>query len=360
MIQRILLLLILFSSCTSTDNSNSTTTVEPTYYSVEDFSTVDKYDIHVHINTEETSFIEQAQEDNFRFLDIIDDRPFGLPMKDQERIAILHLSNFPEQMDVATTFSVNDWNKESFVDETIVKLKASLENGAKAVKIWKNIGLDLKDENGEFVMVDHPKLEPIFNFLIENNIPVIGHNGEPKDCWLPLEEMTFSQSYYSSHPEYHMYLHPEYPSYEDQIIARDNMLEKFPNLRFTGAHLGSIEWDLGELAKRLEKFPNMWVDLSRMNYIQLHTLNDWQKTHDFFVKYQDRLIYATDRGVNGTDNPEQLKNRTHESWLRDWTFYVTDNVITLRDHGDLKGLKLPKEVIDKIYFKNVQNWLNGL
>ncbi len=360
MIQRILLLLILFSSCNSTEKSNSTeTTVEPTYYTIDDFSTLDKYDIHVHINTEESFFIEQAQEDNFRFLDIVDDRPFGLPMNDQERIAILHLNGFPKQMDVATTFSVSNWNNESFIEETLTKLKKSFENGAKAVKIWKNIGMDLRDENGKFVMVDNPKLEPIFNFLVENGIPVIGHNGEPKDCWLPLEEMTFSKSYYGSHPEYHMYLHPEYPSYEDQINARDNMLAKYPNLRFTGAHLGSLEWDLDELSKRLDRFPNMWVDLSRMNFIQLHTFNDWQKTHDFFIKYQDRFVYATDRAVNEASDPAELKERTHESWLRDWIFYATDNDISLRGHGELKGLKLPREVIDKIYYKNAQKWLNG-
>lgn len=361
MIQRILLLLILFSSCNSAEKSDSTaTTAEPTYYTIDDFSTVDKYDIHVHINTEESFFIEQAQEDNFRFLDIVDDRPFGLPMNDQERIAILHLNEFPKQMDVATTFSVDHWNSENFIEETLAKLKVSFENGAKAVKIWKNIGMDLRDENGKFVMVDHPKLEPIFNFLVENNIPVIGHNGEPYDCWLPLEEMTFSKSYYGSHPEYHMYLHPEYPSYNDQINARDNMLAKYPSLRFTGAHLGSIEWDLDELSKRLDRFPNMWVDLSRMPYLQLHTLNDWQKTHDFFVKYQDRLVYATDRQVNATTDPIDLKKKTHEAWLKDWVFYTTDNDISLKGHGELKGLKLPREVIDKIYYKNAQNWLNSL
>lgn len=361
MIRRILLLLIVFSSCNSAEKPESASTnTEPSYYTIDDFSTVDKYDIHVHINTEEAFFIEQAQEDNFRFLDIVDDRPFGLPMNDQERIAILHLKTFPKQIDVATTFSVDHWNNEDFLEETLAKLKTSFENGAKAVKIWKNIGMDLRDENGKFVMLDHPKLEPIFDFLIENNIPLIGHNGEPYDCWLPLEEMTFSKSYYGSHPEYHMYLHPEYPSYDDQINARDNMLAKYPNLRFTGAHLGSIEWDLDELAKRLDRFPNMWVDLSRMNYIQLHTLNDWQKTHDFFMKYQDRLIYATDRQVNATTDIAELKKRTHESWLKDWIFYATDSSINLKGHGELKGLKLPREVIDKIYYTNAQNWLNGL
>ena len=252
------------------------------YYSLEDFKRVKKFDFHIHINTDETAFINQAQDDNFRFLDIVDDRPFGLPMDEQQKFAILHLNNYPDRMVFATTFSVKNWKSKNWVDSTISELENSILKGAKAVKIWKNIGMDLKDENGKFVMVNNPRLDPVIDYLAKKNIPIIGHNGEPRDCWLPLEEMTFSQGYYSSHPEYHMYLHPEYPSYEDQIDARDNMLEKHPDLRFVGAHLASLEWSLDELAKRLDKFPNMSVDLSRMSNLKLHTLNNRKKIRDFF------------------------------------------------------------------------------
>lgn len=218
--------------------------------------------------------------------------------------------------------------------------------------------MNLLDENGIFMIVDHPRLKPIFNFLVENGTAVIGHNGEPKDCWLFLEEMIFSKSYYSSHFEYHMYLHPEYPSYEDKIHTRDNMLAKYLNLRFTSAHLGSLKWDLADLSKRLDRFPNMSIDLSRMIFLQLHILNDWQKIHDFFVKNHDRLVYATDRVVNETSDLSELKKRTLESWLGDRSFYTNDSDIRLRGYGELKGLKLPREVIDKIYYQNVQNWPN--
>lgn len=324
------------------------------YYSIEDFKIVKKFDTHVHINSRETHFIQQAQEDNFQFLNIVVDRPFGLSMNEQREIAVYHLKKIPEQMIFATTFSVDGWDQKNWVENTIKGLKKSLSKGARAVKIWKNVGMDLRNENGEFIMVDHPRLDTIINFLTENNIPIIGHNGEPRDCWLPLDEMTFSQGYYASHPEYHMFLHPEYPSYEDQINARDNMLKKHPELKFIGAHLGSLEWNLEELAKRLDKYPNMNVDLSRMSNLKLHTLNDRQKTRDFFIRYQDRLLYATDTSIDASMDPAELQKRIHTGWKNDWRFYTTDEKITLRDFGELRGLKLPREVIDKIY------WINAL
>jgi predicted TIM-barrel fold metal-dependent hydrolase len=322
------------------------------FYSLEDFKLVKKFDFHIHINTDETVFINQAEDDNFRFLDIVDDRPFGLPMDEQQIFAIFHLNNFPDRMAFATTFSVKDWNNKGWIESTIADLKNSFSNGAIAVKIWKNIGMDLRDENGKFVMVNDSRLDPVIDYLAKNNIPMIGHNGEPRDCWLSLEEMTFSQGYYGSHPEYHMYLHPEYPSYEDQINARDNMLEKHPDLKFVGAHLGSLEWSLDELAKRLDKFPNMRVDLTRMSNLKLHALKDWQKTRDFFIKYQDRLIYGTDSGINASTNPTEMKKSVHDRWVGDWKFYVSDEKINLRGFGELKGLKLPREVVDKIYLTN--------
>ena len=221
--------------------------------------------------------------------------------------------------------------------------------------------MDLKDKEGKFVMIDHPKFDPILEYLERNNITLIGHLGEPKDCWKPLDSMTFHQSYYRSHPEYHMYLHPEYPSYEDQIAAKDNMLAKHPDLKFIGAHLGSLEWSLDELADRLDRFPNMAVDLARVSNLNYHAMIDWQKTHDFFIKYQDRLLYATDVQVGESKDPAQMKKSAHESRFRYWKFFTTDEPFEVPGKdGTCKGLKLPAEVIDKIYLKNAKKWLPGV
>ncbi|MCQ6959322.1 hypothetical protein [Mucilaginibacter aquariorum] len=87
---------------------------EAVYYTAEDFSSVKKFDVHIHINTNETTFINQAQKDNFKFLDIVDDRPFGLTMAKQQKIGISDLGKFPDQMAFATTFSVKDWNSSDW------------------------------------------------------------------------------------------------------------------------------------------------------------------------------------------------------------------------------------------------------
>jgi predicted TIM-barrel fold metal-dependent hydrolase len=218
-----------------------------------------------------------------------------------------------------------------------------------------------KDKNGQFIMIDDPKFDTIFNYMEENGIPVCGHLGEPRNCWLPVDSMTVinDQLYFGKHPEYHMYQHPEFPSYEEQVAARDRMLEKHPNMKFMGAHLGSMEWSTEFMAEHFDRFPNMTVDLAeRISHIQALTQVDWQKVHDFFIKYQDRIIYGTDRGdyVGSEQDPEKLKEKARVEWTSDWKFLTTDEPMTSQHVNDeFKGLKLPREVIDKIYYKNAEN-----
>lgn len=362
-----LLLLLIISVFVASQCSNKNTgeqdapLQEEKTYTVDDFASVKKFDSHIHLNTEQTAFIEQAAKDNLRFLVIVDDRPFGITMEDQQKIVRKQLKAFPDRIAYATTFSVKNFNSDDWQKQTIKYLDDSFSQGAIAVKVWKNIGMDLKDKKGNFVMIDDSKFDPILNYLTSKNITLIGHLGEPRECWLPLEQMVFHKGYYSAHPEYHMYLHPEYPSYEDEINARDHMLEKHPGLKFIGAHLGSLEWSLDELAKRLDKYPNMAVDLARMSDLNYHAMKDWQKTRDFFIKYQDRLLYATDVQVRESDNVDEMNKRTHDTRIKDWKFFTTDESFELPAvNGTYKGLKLPGEVVDKIYRVNAEKWLPGI
>ena len=77
--------------------------------------------------------------------------------------------------------------------------------------------MSLKDKNGKLVMIDDARFDPIIDFIVKNNIPLVGHLGEPKNYWLPLDKMTTKgdRSYFKENPKYHMYLHPEFPSNED-------------------------------------------------------------------------------------------------------------------------------------------------
>jgi predicted TIM-barrel fold metal-dependent hydrolase len=217
-----------------------------------------------------------------------------------------------------------------------------------------------KDSAGQFIMVDDPKFDPVINYIIKENKTIMAHIGEPKNCWLPLEKMTVNndRNYFKNHPEYHMYLHPEYPSYEEIISARDRFVEKHPDMRFVGAHLGSLEWDVDELAKRLDRFPNMAVDMAaRVPHLQFQSMGNRDKVRNFLIKYKDRIIYATDEGISKDSDAAQERKSLHDHWMRDWKYFATDEMLTVPEvNGEFQGLQLPKDVIDKIYHDNAIRW----
>lgn len=333
---------------------------EMRFYSLHDFLKVPKIDVHVHINTNDNALVEQAEKDNFILLTINVEVPDYPSLDQQLNYASNQKEDSPQRLYFLSTFETETIEDPEWQDKVIASIKSARDQGSIGIKVWKNIGMVIRDQNGDFIKIDDARFDPIFRYLEDNGIPVCGHIGEPKNCWLPLEEMTVNndRNYYQRHPEYHMYQHPEYPAYEELIAARDRVLDKFPELRFIGTHLGSMEWSVDEIAKRLEKYPNMAVDLTaRIPHLQYQSLKDWDRVYDFFIKYQDRIMYGTDLHITEDSDPEQVKKNAHQTWLADWQYFVTaDSMQTERVNGKFKGLRLPKHVVDKIFYENAGNW----
>ncbi len=325
-------------------------------YNYDDFSRIPKIDAHLHYNVDNTALIEQARSDNFKLLAINTDYADFPPIEKQLSIASTLLHSNSDVFAFASTFHMSGWDNPGWVESTIKHLDSTFDRGAIAVKFWKNIGMEFRDSSGKLIMIDDPKLDPVFTHLKNLHITVIGHQGEPRECWLPFDKMVIKdlKEYYTQHPQFHMFLHPDMPGYEDQMKARDNMLEKNKDMRFQAAHLASLEWSVDELAKFFDKFPNATADIAaRMNQLQYQTKVNRQKVIDFFNKYQDRILYGTDITFDSTGNYEEVKKEVHNVWLNDWKFLATDSVMTVRDfEGKFQCLMLPKTIIDKIYHLN--------
>ena len=254
------------------------------YYKMDDFDKVEKIDAHVHLNAENDAWINLAKKDNFKLLSINVDYADFNPIEEQYKFAVEHLKKDPNTFAFASTFHMKGWDDSDWVQRVISHLDSTFAEGAVAVKVWKNIGMEFRDKDSNLVMIDNPRFDPIFKHIKESGIVLIGHLGEPKDFWLPVDKMINNdmKEYVKHHPQYHMYLHPEMPSYEKQMEARDAMLDRNPGIPFMGAHLASLEWSLDELGKFFDKYPNAVVDLgARMGYMQYHSAMNREKTRDF-------------------------------------------------------------------------------
>lgn len=335
-----------------------------TYYTVADFEKAPKTDVHFHYNTLDVRYLKYAGSLNFRLISPNVDTE--MPIDEQLKITTTIRHQYPEKFAFFGTFSVDSFGKTGFAESTIARIDECMKAGACGIKIWKNIGMVLKDPSGHNVMVDDPGFEPVFAYLETKNIPLLAHLGEPKNCWLPEKEMTVDNDrrYYKNHPQYHMYLHPEEPSYDDQINARDHLLKNHPKLNFTGAHLASLEWNVEELARRFDQFPNMKADLAaRMGHLQYQSLIDRERVRNFLIKYQDRILYGSDMTISERDTSYvKISAGLRTRWLEHWAYLATDSVFIVKDLGNqkVKGLQLPREVVDKIFCKNAERFFGNL
>ena len=318
-----------------------------------------KIDAHIHYNSTKTDLLEYGAKKDIGYLSIVTEIP-GFPSVDDQLKTVVGLKkSYGDYLNFTTTFPCRAWGSPKWLETSLATIKKSLGMGAIGVKIWKNIGMSIQDKNGHYVMIDHASFEPIFNYLEENDVVVLGHNGEPRNCWLPMAEMTVESDldYFAAHPEYHMYLHPEIPDYDQQLEARNKVLKRHPKLRFVGLHLASLEWDVAKVAAWLDHHPLAMVDLAeRICHLQYQTLTHWQKVYDFFINYQDRIIYGTDFIMHHDQKVSGLNAYLDDRYQLDWDFFAKDNNITAPEvKGAFKGLGLPPSVLRKIYTTNAKN-----
>jgi hypothetical protein len=337
-------------------------------YTVADFERVRKFDAHVHANTDDRAFLEIARKDGFEILSINVDYPDFPPLDLQARVAHRLQAADPLHFHFATTFSMRGFGGDGWTREAIRRIDSEIQQGALAVKVWKNIGMVEKSSEGRFIMLDDPRFDEVMRHIEAMHVPLIAHQAEPKNCWLPLEAMTTEtdRSYFRDHPEYHMYLHPEQPSYESLIAARDRFVARHPRLSFVGAHMGSLEWSVDALAKFLDAHPNATVDLAaRMTQVQYQSKSDRDTVRRFFIKYQDRILYGSDLTQNPADTVGRAQNPPVDAaefpkeadafWRSDWTYLATASTQHIEAiEADVQGLALPQRVVDKIYYLNAR------
>ena len=237
------------------------------------------------------------------------------------------------------------------------RLNADFDAGAIAVKLYKVVGMEVKRKDGTYVLPDDPAYSPIFENIAAHHKTVLAHVAEPDSCWLPPDPKSPDYSYYNSAPQEYAYKHPEWPRKEAILAARDHLLALHPKLKVVGAHLGSMEVDVDQIAQRLDKYPNFAVDTAaRVNYLMMQNP---EKVRAFLIKYQDRVLYGTDNVLYPPDKTEAVLKDWSDRYERDWKYFSGDADVTF-EQGTTKGLHLPQDVLRKLYHGNAVKWFPGI
>jgi predicted TIM-barrel fold metal-dependent hydrolase len=324
------------------------------------FAALDPIDTHTHAYRNSPALYSMLDRLNLHILDIVivDDRiPELKDLSAETEAAWKVVQGSKGRAALCTTFDPFKFRDADFAKTSIRWLNGQFSKGAVAVKIWKNIGMEIKDAKGNYILPDNPLFGPIYKDIAAHGKTLIAHVADPDSAWAPPNPASPDYSYYKENPEWYMY-DKSHPASKEQILqARDRLVAANPKLRVVGAHLGSMEVDFNQLGRDLDRYPNFAVDMAaRVPYMMLQPRAD---IIAFINAHQDRLIYATDNEFFSKDKGQPTMAEWEKTYARDWRFFATDDILDYRGHK-VQGLALPPSILHKLYHDNAVRWFPGI
>ena len=244
----------------------------------------------------------------------------------------------PQRKRFATMTNIN----YRLIDEP-EKLAALLEqdirNGAIGVKVWKNFGMREKDSKGQRIPVDDPRLDRAWAVCAKYKVPVMIHTADPKPLFDPMDlknERWLELKQRPGRGDSGTGL-----TWEQLMKEQHNLFRKHKATIFINAHFGWMAHDLAALGKLLDECPNLNLEFAAI----LGELGRQPRaTHNFFVKYQDRILFGKDR-YDVAEYPFYFR------LLETGDEYI-DNIRRYHGLWKLYAFNLPDDVLKKIYYKN--------
>ncbi len=324
------------------------------------FAALNPIDTHAHVFHSDPAFNAMLQKLNLRILDIVlvdDNNPELKDLSAESKAAWQFVHGSGGHAILCTSIDPYKMHERGFAQASIRGIDREFSQGAIAVKIWKNIGMEIKDAAGNYILPDDPAFAPIYKDISAHGKTLVAHVADPNSMFDPPNPDAPDYGYIQEHPFWYQYGKPHPASKEKILQARDHLLELNPGLRVVGAHLGSMESDFHQLAQHLERYPNFAVDLAaRMPYLMMQPRADMIA---FILKYQDRLIYATDNEFTAKDSAQPSINDWEETYAHDWRFFATNDTLDYKGRP-VQGLALPEPVLRKLYHDNAAHWFPGI
>jgi hypothetical protein len=207
---------------------------------------------------------------------------------------------------------------------------------------------------------DGPAYEPYWNRLEENGVPLLFHVNDPEEFWDPqrVPEWARRQGWF--------YGDGTFVNNEAQYTEIFHVLERHPKLKVIFAHFFFLSAQLPRLADLLDRFPNMVVDLTPGIEMYKNFSRGPQVAREFFVRYQDRILFGTDIGAKALLSTPELGIEPGESAVRiqlvrrflemegEFKLEVSSGFLFGRFSGPFQGIGLPQDVLKKIYTQNFE------
>ena len=248
--------------------------------------------------------------------------------------------NYPDRFGVFLNLDLAKIDKPDFEKNNIMQIENAVSQGVIGLKIYKNLGLTLRDSRNIRVPVDDDRLSHIWETCAKFNIPVLIHSGEPKAFFDPVDKFNERWLHAREKPK-SFRPSDKYPTFDQVMYEQEQLFKKHPTTTFINAHFGWYGNDLGRLSKQLSELTNVYVEFGAV----INELGRQPRTaRRFFEDYQDRILFGKDI------------YKMDEYYIYFQVLETDDEYIEYyrKRHGlwRLYGLNLSDEILKKVYYQN--------
>jgi predicted TIM-barrel fold metal-dependent hydrolase len=233
-----------------------------------------------------------------------------------------------------------------FLARTLEMLRDHARQGARGLKILKELGLHYRDGRGRRVFVDDPRLGPVWEACADLGLPVLMHQSDPVGFFEPVTPDNEHYDSLAKYPDWSFADRRRFPRKAELIRRRDAVLRAHPRTTFLLPHVANYPENLARVGRLLDRHRNVWIDLSA----RLDELGRQPYTaRAFCLRHRDRILF-------GTDMPASTATyRAHFRFLEtyDENIVPPDYDGTFGRHRwRICGLGLPRPVLADIYYRN--------
>lgn len=200
---------------------------------------------------------------------------------------------------------------------------------------------------------DGPDYQDLFAELEARRLPLLFHVADPEEFWDAEEIPAWARArgwFYGDDPAV--------PAKEELYTEVNHILERYPSLRVILAHFYFLSADLPRASTLLDAYPNVHLDICPGSEMYTNFSRQPEETREFFLTYQDRIIYGTDTGSAGLsgENRLDMEREVATHWYMHM-FLETEGPFPApstfsQTESTLTGIGLPEDVLRKIYHEN--------
>jgi uncharacterized protein len=264
----------------------------------------------------------------------------------RQGVDALRASKYKDRMVLFANVNFREQVGPGFGAKAARQLEADIKAGAKGLKIFKDLGMFVRKADGSRLQVDDPELDPIWATCARLDVPILIHIAEPAAFFEPLDYTNERWLELSLYPDRR---HQQGVRFEQLMTERNNMMRRHPKTKFILAHFGWHGNDLARAGKLLDENPNVFYDVAAVLY---DFGRQPRAAHDFFVKYQDRILFGKD-SYQPDEYPYYWRvfetNDEYFDYYRDYHAF-----------WKLYGIGLPDQVLKKLYNGNALRLTPGL